>query len=48
MNSFVNGVADIAEGNLRTATTYLENTMDRAMPIVIGFLANQVGLSGLK
>lgn len=47
INSFVNGVADIAEGNVTTAASYLENTMDRAMPIVIGFLANQVGLSGI-
>ncbi|MBW8331733.1 MAG: DUF4157 domain-containing protein [Prolixibacteraceae bacterium] len=47
INSFVNGVADIAEGNVITAATYLENTMGRAMPIVIGFLANQVGLGGI-
>jgi hypothetical protein len=47
VNSFVNGVADIAEGNVNTAANYLENAMDRAMPIVIGFLANQVGLSGV-
>lgn len=47
INSFVNGVADIAEGNVATAANYLENTMGRAMPIVIGFLANQVGLGGI-
>ena len=47
INSFVNGVADIAEGNVTTAATYLENMMGRAMPIVIGFLANQVGLGGI-
>lgn len=47
VNSFVNGVADIAEGNVTTAANYLERTMGRAMPIVIGFLANQVGLSGI-
>jgi hypothetical protein len=47
VNSFVNGVADIAEGNVTTAANYLERTMSRAMPIVIGFLANQVGLSGI-
>jgi hypothetical protein len=47
VNSFVNGVADIAEGNVTTAANYLERTMDRAMPIVIGFLANQIGLSGV-
>jgi hypothetical protein len=47
LNAFVNGVADIAEGNVTTAANYLENTMGRAMPIVIGFLANQVGLGGV-
>ncbi|WP_241676488.1 DUF4157 domain-containing protein [Flavobacterium pectinovorum] len=47
VNSFVNGVADIAKGNVATAANYLENTMGQAMPIVIGFLANQVGLSGI-
>ncbi len=47
VNSFVSGVADIASGNITTAASYLEQTMSRAMPIVIGFLANQVGLSGI-
>ena len=47
INSFVNGVADIAAGNVSTAANYLERTMGRAMPIVIGFLANQVGLGGI-
>jgi hypothetical protein len=47
VNSFVEGTLAIAEGNVAPAANYLENTMDRAMPIVIGFLANQVGLSGL-
>jgi hypothetical protein len=47
VNSFVNGVADLAKGNVSTAANYLERTMDRAMPVVIGFLANQVGLSGI-
>lgn len=47
LNSFVNGVADIAEGNVTTAANYLESTMGQAMPVVIGFLANQVGLGGV-
>jgi hypothetical protein len=47
LNSFVNGIADIAAGNIATAANYLENTMARTMPIVIGFLANQVGLGGV-
>jgi hypothetical protein len=40
-------VVDIANGNVTTAANYLERTMARAMPIVIGFLANQVGLNGI-
>jgi phage-related protein len=47
VNSFVTGLADIANGNITTAANYLEQTMRRAMPVVIGFLANQVGLSGI-
>ncbi|HEY6977193.1 MAG TPA: DUF4157 domain-containing protein [Chitinophagaceae bacterium] len=47
VNSFVNGVADIAAGNITTAANYLENTMDKAMPIVIGFLADLIGLGGV-
>jgi hypothetical protein len=47
VNSFVEGTLAIAQGNVAPAANHLENTMDRAMPIVIGFLANQVGLSGL-
>ncbi len=47
VNSFVNGVADIARGNVGTAANYLERTMGQAMPVVIGFLANQVGLTGI-
>lgn len=47
INSFVQGLADIAAGNVKTAADFLEGTMRRAMPIVIGFLANQVGLSGI-
>lgn len=47
INSFVKGVADIADGNIATAANYLENTMDKAMPVIVGFLANQVGLNGV-
>jgi hypothetical protein len=47
VNSFVEGVVDIANGNIATAANYLENTMARAVPVIIGFLANQVGLNGI-
>jgi len=44
VNSFVEGVAEIAAGNIRTAANFVERSMVRAIPIVFGFLANQVGL----
>ena len=47
VNSFVEGVVEIAGGNIARAANALEGAMDRAMPVVIGFLANQVGLSGI-
>jgi len=47
VNSFVEGVVEIASGNTKRAADFLENSLDRAMPVVIGFLANQVGLSGV-
>lgn len=47
INSFVEGVAEIATGNINRAADFLERTLARGIPIVIGFLANQVGLSGI-
>jgi hypothetical protein len=47
VNSFVEGVAEIARGSVNRAADFLENSLARAMPVAIGFLANQVGLSGL-
>lgn len=47
VNSFVEGVVEIASGNITVAANFLERTLGRAVPIVIGFLANQVGLSGI-
>jgi Domain of unknown function (DUF4157)/DNA/RNA non-specific endonuclease len=47
VNSFVEGVVEIASGNIARAANALEGAMERAMPVVIGFLANQVGLSGI-
>jgi hypothetical protein len=47
VNSFVAGVANIARGNIADAANYLEVALARAVPVAIGFLANQVGLRGL-
>jgi len=47
VNSFVEGVVEIASGNTQKAADFLEGALHRAMPIVIGFLADQVGLGGI-
>src|SRR6185503_4398143 len=47
VNSFVEGLVEIANGNTKKAANFLESTLARAVPIVIGFLANQIGLSGV-
>jgi len=47
VNTVVQGVADIARGNIANAATYLENALSRALPVAIGFLANQLGLGNL-
>lgn len=44
VNRFVGGVLAIAKGNIMPAAERLENALSNAMPIAIGFLANQVGL----
>lgn len=47
VNSFVGGILEIAQGNLTPAANYLERTMAGAIPTMIGFLANYIGLSGI-
>jgi phage-related protein len=47
VDSFVAGVANIARGDISQAANFLENALARAVPVAIGFLANQVGLRGL-
>ncbi|MCU0404981.1 MAG: hypothetical protein MUE99_10585, partial [Chitinophagaceae bacterium] len=44
VNTFVEGVAEIAMGNIKVAADFVESALKRALPIAIGFLANQVGL----
>ncbi|TMM59539.1 DUF4157 domain-containing protein [Maribacter algarum] len=48
LNSFVTGIAEIAAGNVSAAADYLEGAMARGIPVMIGFLANQVGLGGIS
>ena len=44
VNSFVEGTLEIAKGATKRAADFLEGSLARGVPIVIGFLANQVGL----
>ncbi|TXK50301.1 DUF4157 domain-containing protein [Pontibacter qinzhouensis] len=45
VNSFVEGTLEIAQGSIQKAGDFLENALARGVPVVIGFLANQVGLN---
>jgi len=45
VNSFVEGTLQIAQGVVQGAADFLERALARGVPIVIGFLANQVGLN---
>ncbi len=44
VNSFVEGTLQIAQGATKKAADFLEGALANGIPIVIGFLANQVGL----
>lgn len=43
----LDGVLDIAQGAIDTAAGFLVDALSRAMPVAIGFLANQFGLGRL-
>ena len=45
VNSFVEGTLQIAQGATKKAADFLEGALSSSIPIVIGFLANQVGLN---
>lgn len=47
MNAIAEGVVQIAQGNVQQAATFLESALARALPIIISFLANQVGLGDI-
>jgi hypothetical protein len=44
----LDGVVGLASGAIEQAAGFLENAMARALPVAIGFLANQVGLGDLS
>ena len=45
--SFINGIAAIAAGNIGAAADRVEQTMGRLVPVVISFLARLLGLGGI-
>lgn len=45
VNSFVEGTLQIAQGQTKNAANFLEGALAKGVPVVIGFLANQVGLN---
>lgn len=47
VNKVLNGVADLAVGAIESAAKFLENALVAAIPIVIGFLANQAGFGNI-
>lgn len=48
VRSIVDSVAMIAAGNLNAAARYVERTLARTVPIVIGFLAGLLGIGDLS
>ncbi len=47
INTVFQGIANIARGVIDEGATYVENALARALPVAIGFLANQFGLGSL-
>lgn len=47
VNTVLDGINGIARGAIGQAAGFLENALSNALPIAIGFLANQLGLGGL-
>ena len=47
INATFNSIAEIAAGNLKKAVAAVEDSLVKALPVAIGFLANLVGIGGL-
>ena len=47
INTILDSLLGLAKGEISPAAVLLEQAMDKAMPVVIGFLANQIGLGGI-
>jgi hypothetical protein len=47
VNTVVNALSDIVEGNVGPAAKKVEDTLARLIPLLLRFIAGQVGLSGI-
>ena len=47
-NAVFESVANIAAGKIEAAASYVEKTMVRTIPVIIGFLASLIGLGGIS
>jgi Domain of unknown function (DUF4157) len=47
IEAFVDGVAAVAKGSIGGAAKLVEDALAKALPLVIGFLANLLGIGGL-
>lgn len=48
VEAVTDSIANIAAGKVEAAASYLEKTMARTLPLIISFLASQVGLGGIS
>ncbi len=48
VNAVIDSVTNIANGNLKGAADFIENALAQALPTVIGFLADLLGLGGIS
>lgn len=47
VNAFIEGVKAVASGNVGAIASKIEEALGRAVPVIIGFLASLLGISGL-
>lgn len=47
VNAFIDGIKAVASGNVTAIATKIEEALGKAVPVIIGFLASLLGLSGL-
>ncbi len=47
VRAFIEGVNAVASGNVTAVANAIENALARALPVIIGFMASLLGISGL-